>query len=167
MESKKMGLVMSLGTSAASGLASCCVGSAASCVCSGLKAIMPSGYTAAKVYALILFFGASLRLASMCRAAIVNRDAARLAGGQRASLMYAPRPRARRGVSAPSLPSRYTYTHTHTASVVTALILLSTEPKIDMDYFTVQCTGQYKDRYACGCSAPRTKPASHGCIINQ
>lgn len=34
----------------------------------------------------------------------------------------------------------------HTASVVTALILLSTEPKIDMDYFTVQCTGQYKGR---------------------
>jgi cytochrome bd-type quinol oxidase subunit 2 len=53
-----MGLVMSVGTSAASALASCCVGSAASCVCSGLKAIMPSGYSAAKVYALILFFGA-------------------------------------------------------------------------------------------------------------
>lgn len=26
-------------------------------MCSGLKQIMPSGYTAAKVYALILFFG--------------------------------------------------------------------------------------------------------------
>lgn len=55
---RAMGLVMSVGTSAASALASCCVGSAASCVCSGLKAIMPSGYTAAKVYALILLFGA-------------------------------------------------------------------------------------------------------------
>lgn len=53
-----MGMVMSVGTGAASALASCCVGSAASCVCSGLKAIMPSGYTAAKVYALILFCGA-------------------------------------------------------------------------------------------------------------
>ncbi len=57
-----MGLVMSVGTSAASALASCCVGSAASCVCSGLKAVMPSGYTAAKVYALILFFGARVCL---------------------------------------------------------------------------------------------------------
>lgn len=71
-----MGAVFSVGTSAASALASCCVGSAASCVCSGLKTIMPSGYTAAKVYALILFFGASLRLVSLCRAAIVNRVAA-------------------------------------------------------------------------------------------
>ena len=59
---------------------------------------------------------------------------------------------------APFLPYQCTHTDTHTASVVTALILLSTEPKIDMDYFTVQCTGQYKDRYACGCNAPRTKP---------
>ena len=83
-----MGIVFSMGTSAASALASCCVGSAASCVCSGLKQCMPSGYTAAKVYALLLFF----------------------------------------------------------ASVVLALILRTTEPVINADYFTMKCTGEYKDR---------------------
>lgn len=77
-----------MGTSAASALASCCVGSAASCVCSGLKQCLPSGYSAAKVYALLLFF----------------------------------------------------------ASVLAALILRSTEPVINAEYFTVRCTGEYKDR---------------------
>ncbi len=83
-----MGIVFSMGTSAASALASCCVGSAASCVCSGLKQCLPSGYSAAKVYALLLFF----------------------------------------------------------ASVLAALILRSTEPVINAEYFTVRCTGEYKDR---------------------
>lgn len=83
-----MGIVFSMGTSAASALASCCVGSAASCVCAGLKQCLPSGYSAAKVYALLLFF----------------------------------------------------------ASVLTALILRTTEPVINMDYFTLHCTGEYKDR---------------------
>ncbi|TFJ86617.1 hypothetical protein NSK_002271 [Nannochloropsis salina CCMP1776] len=83
-----MGIVFSMGTSAASALASCCVGSAASCVCAGLKQCLPSGYSAAKVYALLLFF----------------------------------------------------------ASVVAALILRTTEPAINADYFTVRCTGEFKDR---------------------
>lgn len=61
-----MGIVFSVGTSAASALASCCVGSAASCVCAGLKQIMPSGYTAAKVYALLLFFGAGMACRVVC-----------------------------------------------------------------------------------------------------
>jgi hypothetical protein len=83
----------------------------------GLKQLLPSGYTAAKVYALILFFGEPHEHThTHTQPAIENTD----------DLTLKP---------------------PYAATVLTAIILRAKEPKIDAKYFQVQCTGIYKDRW--------------------
>lgn len=52
-----MGLVFSAASSVASSVATCLGITLGNCFCQGVKSCLPVGYTPAKFYALLLFFG--------------------------------------------------------------------------------------------------------------